>query len=240
MKLIAALLAATLAAHTALGAQPPEETTDVDEATTSEEAAPLDPELLDRAIAAAEVSPYVVYDSGLRPDGERTESDLSYESRVLGAFRVTQGVQGPLDGRWHVSGSDGVAIYTLQLTDPGGGEQRIEGAFRNLKSGGVGSSGFIDTVRRDGDAVIFSFKEGIRDTPVELRLREEPNGVWVGEAQSGGIAQGVIANRGQGLETAAMAVPEWRAPPPPRAKAKAKSKSKSKARPKAKSRNKRR
>jgi len=224
--IITALVCVSLAAPLAL-AQPPD-----DEAFVGPDDAALDNLLNPPGGKIA-----VVTDANLRPDGTRTDTDMSYETRVLGAFRTTQGSQGPLDGRWHVSGPDGAILYTLQLTDPGAGEPRIEGAWRNVKLSGLGASGFVETVRREGDDVVFAFREGPTEVPAEIRLRLEPNGVWTGLAVQGDLRQGVTANRGQGLETASMAVPEWRAPPPPpRAKAKAKSKSKSKA----KSKNRRR
>ena len=215
MKIIVPILAAALAAQAALAQPPNDETTDVDETTSAEDASPLNP-------AQGKVA--FVTDRDLRPDGDRSEPDALYESRVLGAFRGVQGAQGPLDGPWHILGSDGVALYTLQLTDPGAGETRIEGAWRNLKVTGPGASGFIETVRREGGDVVMTFRDGPREVLTELRLRPSENGGWTGETVAGETRLGVIANRAQGLETASMAVPVFKNPPPPKAKAKAKRK----------------
>jgi hypothetical protein len=175
---------------------------------------------------------YTVEDPQLRPDGPRTQEDIAYESRVLGAYRNQQG-QGLLDGSWHVQGRDGKVIYTLQLHDPGAGEARIEGAWSNPNI--EGADGFIDAIWREGAEVVFSFRDGpAADTLVQLRLIQGENGVWSGEQVRNGVRSGIIANRAQGLETAAMAVPAYVQPrpaaPPPKAKAQPKTKLKSKSR----------
>lgn len=268
MRILVAVLASTLAAHAAF-AQPPEETTDVDETTSAVEAAPLAPKEGEIAVeAAAEAadaaadapvpafampSPATVMTTGrpsfltdreLAIQGEPTASDRSYETRVLGAFRAVQGAQGPLDGRWHVLGPDGAVLYTLQLTDPGAGDWRIEGAWRNPRAKGAAASGFIDGIARENEDLVLSFQEAGVDQRTQVRLRPAANGGYVGETVVGGQRTGVTVNRAQGLETASLAVPVWTQPAPPRAKAtpqrsakaKAKSKSKSKAKSKSKSR----
>lgn len=228
MRVIVPIIAAALAAQAAF-AQPPETAEDGDSGLVETSGGPAAP-------TADEAKAAFVTDPDLRPDGPRTETDLAYENRVLGAFRVTQGGQGPLDGGWHVLGADGVALYTLQLTDPGAGEARIEGAWRNLAIDGPGDSGLIDSVGREGGDIVLGFRDGPDETPTQFRLRLEANGTWTGETVAGERRTGVIASRAQGLETAAMAVPEWRAPPPPKAKAKPKPKRKAKSRSKSKRR----
>lgn len=269
MRILVAVLASTLAAHAAF-AQPPEETTDVDETTTAVEAAPLAPKQGEIAVEAATEaadaaadapvpppvampSPATVVTTGrpsfltdreLAIQGEPTASDRSYETRVLGAFRAVQGAQGPLDGRWHVLGPEGAVLYTLQLTDPGAGDWRIEGAWRNPRAKGAAASGFIDGIARENEDLVLSFQEAGVDQRTQVRLRPAANGGYVGETVVGGQRTGVTANRAQGLETASLAVPVWTQPAPQRAKAtpqrstkaKAKSKSKSKAKSKSKSR----
>lgn len=243
MKLAAAVLAALLAGHVAL-AQPPEDSTDVDDTTTAAEAAPLAPAQGAQAVEAAG-APAFLTDSAIRLDGSPTASDRSYETRVLGAFRNTQGAQGPLDGAWRVSGTDGALLYTLQLTDPGAGEARIEGAWRNPRQTGPAASGFIDWVTRDNEDLVLVFREAADAGPTQVRMRSTLTGGWVGETLIGEHRTGVTVNRNQGLETASMSVPAYVPPAPPRAKAqptrksKAKVKSKSKAKGKPKARRKR-
>lgn len=220
MKLIVPILALALVAPVAF-AQPPEDDAAADPFADVIAKGASAPTAADGKVA-------FVTDPEVRLDGPRTETDASYENRVLGAYRVTQGGQGSLDGSWHVLGSDGIALYTLQITDPGAGEGRIEGAWRNLKVTGPGGSGFIEEVRREGDEVIFAFHDGPDALPAQLRLKPQPNGGWSGMTVIGETQLGVLANRAQGLETASMAVPEWRNPPPPRVKAKPKRKAKAK------------
>lgn len=277
VRILIAVLASTLAAHVAF-AQPPEETTDVDETTTAAEAAPLAPKegeiAVEAAAEAAESSPDApapsaatlpvpaapaidvattgrpsfLTDPSLAIQGAPTASDLSYETRVLGAFRAVQGAQGALDGRWHVVGHDGAVLYALQITDPGAGDWRIEGAWRNPQGKGATASGFIDGIARENDDLVLSFQEAGAEQRTQLRLRPIATGGFVGETVIGAQRTGVTINRAEGVETASLAVPVWTQPAPPRAKAaptsrakaKVKSKSKAKARAKSKSKRKRR
>jgi hypothetical protein len=153
---------------------------------------------------------------------------------VLGAFRNTQGSQGPLDGAWRVSAIDGTALYTLQLTDPGAGEARVEGAWRNPRQSGPSASGFIDWVTREDEDLVLVFRESADAGPTQVRLRPSLSGSWAGEALNGEHRTAIMVNRPQGLETASMTVPAYTPPAPPKPKAQAVRKSKAKAKPKSK------
>ena len=190
----------------------------------------------DAAAATIETSarPAFLRDPDLTIQGEPTAADLSYETRVLGAFGAVQGSQGPLDGGWQVLGSDGAVLYTLQLTDPGAGDARIEGAWRNPRDSGAAASGFIDSISRENEDLVLSFREADAEHPTQVRLRPAANGGYVGETVLGAQRTRVTINRAEGIERASMAVPAWTQPAPPPVKAKAKPKPKSKAKTKTK------
>ena len=150
------------------------------------------------------------------------ERDAAYQNRLLSAFRSAQGRQGPLDGRWTVADTAGSVLYVLQFADPGAGESRIEGAWRDPKRAGPKGSGFIDAVARDGEFTVVRFVATDPEQTMEVRLRPAEGGGWVGETVGRGGVQVVVMRRAAGVETAAFAAPQL-APEPvaPRPKAKA-------------------
>lgn len=157
-------------------------------------------------------------DSNVAPDGPLRDSDRSYQNKVLGNFNASQGRQGPYDGRWTVSGSAG-DMFILQLTDPGEGG-KIEGAWRDVRRVGGGRSGLIDSITRDGDAVIVNFVEQSGGQPVEVRLRSPQPGGFLGEASTPeGGRQSIVMHRAASVEQQAALAPRVYQPPPPRASA---------------------
>lgn len=163
-------------------------------------------------------APAFVTDRSVNPDGPLHDRDATYQTRLLNAFQSSQGQQGPLDGRWSVANAQGAELFVLQFADPGAGESRIEGAWRNPRRSGQKGSGFIDAVTRDGDFLLVRFFEGDPDQATEVRLQPAEGGNWVGEA----AGQPVLMRRTAGVETAALAAPQLAPEPrPPVAKAKA-------------------
>jgi hypothetical protein len=163
---------------------------------------------------SAEPRPVFIDDRGATPDAPPTAGDLAYQNRVLGVFRAAQGRQGALDGRWRVN-ADGVDVYILQFADPGAGESRIEGAWRNVRrEGGLDASGFIDQVSRENDEVVVRFTDAARRT-AEIRLRTTPDGDGVGRIHWPQGGANVVMTRDVSVETAAFAVPAYAPPPPP-------------------------
>jgi hypothetical protein len=176
--------------------------------TTSLYAAPVTPP------PTAQPRPVFIDDRGATPDAPPTAGDLAYQNRVLGVFHAEQGRQGALDGRWRVN-ADGVDVYILQLADPGAGESRIEGAWRNVRrEGGLDASGFIDQVSREGDEVVVRFTDAARRA-AEIRLRNSPDGRWAGRILWPQGGANVVMTRDVSVETAAFAVPAYTPPPPP-------------------------
>ena len=159
------------------------------------------------------VGPTFLNDLGSRPDGPPTDSDTLYETRILGAFRAAQGAQGPLDGRWVVAKAGGGVLYTLQFADPGGGE--VEGAWRDMKASGKGSTGFIDAVQRGGADTVVRFKPEGSAQGAEVRLHPSADGGWVGEAITAAGKIPVVMTRDKSIELAALGVPSYIPPPAP-------------------------
>lgn len=190
------------------------------------QAAPAEPEEAPRpgvvvtapATSPTATAPTFIHDRNSRPDGPPTESDILYETRVLGAFRTAQDAQGPLDGRWLVAKPGGEVIYALQLADPGAGDERIEGAWRNVKLAGLGGSGFIEEVRRQDGELVIRFRQATTSAPDEVRVRPTPEGGWRGLATNADGLFSVVMSRDQGIELAARAVPAYVQPAPAPAK----------------------
>jgi hypothetical protein len=162
---------------------------------------------------ASGAGPTFLNDLGSRPDGPPTESDTLYETRILGAFRAAQGSQGPLDGRWVVAKAGGGVLYTLQFADPGGRE--VEGAWRDMKVSGKGSTGFIDAVQRDSTDTVVRFKPDGSAQGAEVRLHPSADGAWVGEAITAAGKIPVVMTRDKSIELAALGVPAYIPPPAP-------------------------
>lgn len=169
-------------------------------------------------VEAAPVRAPNLADPVLAPDGPLTPADVSYQNRILSNFQQAQGRLGPLDGRWTVTGPAG-DLYALQLNDPGAGESRMEGAWRDLRRGRIG---LVESISREGDAVVLRFVEDDAHHPVEVRLRAAMGRGWVGEAvtpDAGSLA--IVMQRAPGIELAASQAPYVAPPPrPPKAKAK--------------------
>lgn len=129
------------------------------------------------------------------PQGSYVPAERIYEMRVKGSIVAAQGLQGPLDGGWKVSGPDGSTLYTLQIVDPAGGYGPVEGAWRDVRrSGAVGSTGLIDSVERSGADLVVRFSP--RGGPSTV-LSLSPAGAtrWSGNLHEAGVDQTVIADR---------------------------------------------
>jgi len=126
------------------------------------------------------------------PDGGPTKAQV-YELRVKGSVAAAQNLQGPLDGGWKITGADGAQLYALQIVDKAGGAGELEGAWRDVRRPGtVGSTGLIEDLRREGEAIIarFSPKGGQSST---LTLRPAGYERWSGELAENGASVAVIA-----------------------------------------------
>jgi len=124
--------------------------------------------------------------------GELTKAQI-YELRVKGSIAAAQNLQGPLDGGWRIVGDDGGQLYALQIVDKAGGYGELEGAWRDVRRpGAVGSTGLIDDLRREGDAVVARFSPKGGQSSI-LTLRPSGDTRWLGQLAENGATRPVSA-----------------------------------------------
>jgi hypothetical protein len=183
--------------------------------------------------------PVMIHETGLSPDGPPDLSQQTYESRVRGSIAAAQGLQGPLDGAWSLTDAAGTKLYAFQMVDPGGG-YGLEGAWRDVRRGGIGDVGVIDSVQRSGDALTVRFVPREGAAPVTAQLNQTSPGRWSGALTEGSGSADVTLVR-DGPQAASYAAGSGvgyaprpydstvRAAPRPTAKAKATASKKKKA-----------
>lgn len=138
------------------------------------------------------VLPIPAPEASAAPDGGPTKAQV-YELRVKGSVAAAQNLQGPLDGGWKIAGPDGTQLYALQIVDKAGGSGELEGAWRDVRRPGtVGSTGLIEDLRREGEAIVarFSPRGGQSST---LTLRPAGYERWSGELAENGASVSVVA-----------------------------------------------
>ncbi|MET0337871.1 MAG: hypothetical protein ABW063_08915 [Caulobacter sp.] len=115
-----------------------------------------------------------------------------YDARVQGRIGAAQSQRGRLDGGWILSDQTGVRLYALQFsqtTDSG-----LEGAWRDLRRGGVSTLGVMDELTEAGGEVIAILPGKDPATPTRLVLRPNTEG-WAGEIREDGSVRAVMARR---------------------------------------------
>ncbi len=136
------------------------------------------------------------------PSEPPPSSDI--DETIKAAYASAEKAQGPLDGRWRLSGGDGVALFDFVLADTGGtpaskaatDAATIEGAWRDLRrEGGVGGSGVIESVTHVADRVEIRFHQADPASPTVLTLRAGAEGVWSGDMVEGGVRRPVVMSR---------------------------------------------
>ncbi|HVY32920.1 MAG TPA: hypothetical protein VG960_00740 [Caulobacteraceae bacterium] len=116
-----------------------------------------------------------------------------YESGVRSTFQAREARQGPLDGRWVLTGADGKSLYMIQLADPGPGRGPVEGAWRDLeRQGAVGASGFLASAERLGQELVLKFDE---DAPCVVTLTLGADGRWSGALRTAAANRPVTMSR---------------------------------------------
>ena len=129
------------------------------------------------------------------PQGSYVPMAEAYDLRIKGSIVAAQGLQGPLDGNWTISGADGTTLYALQIVDKVGGYDGLEGAWRDTRRiGAVGSTGLIDFVERsyNGFQARFSPRPGQLAT---LDLTPRGDGTWAGRLAENGLQTPIVARR---------------------------------------------
>jgi hypothetical protein len=121
---------------------------------------------------------------------------LGYDSRIRASSDAAEGLQGPLDGAWIVTGADGRDLIVLQLVDPGDGSGRLEGAWRDLITpDGVEPVGLIDSLDRGVLDLVIRFRPRGAGGVV-LQMRPDAKGDWSGQMFDNGQATPITMRRG--------------------------------------------
>lgn len=121
-----------------------------------------------------------------------TEVGPLYDARVQGRIGAAQSQRGRLDGGWILSDQTGAPLYALQFSQTA--QNGLEGAWRDLRRGGVSTLGVMDEVTEAGKGVTALLPGKDPAVPAKLTLRPVADG-WSGELRDGGVAQSVTAKR---------------------------------------------
>lgn len=109
-------------------------------------------------------------------------------ARIAASFDAAERLQGPLDGSWTLVNGAGRPLYAFQLVDSAGGDEPLEGVWRDLRRPPIpGDIEMIDSVTRKSGSLTLRFGAGPTAT---VRLRQGAGGVWSGVLRDG---SGVIA-----------------------------------------------
>ena len=171
------------------------QTTDEEEATAPSSRPPAHKPTLLPIPVPESPAPSIAAGEHLVPQGGYMPAEQIYEMRVKGSIVAAQGLQGPLDGGWKVTGPDGSTLYTLQIVDPAGGYGPVEGAWRDVRRpGSVGSTGLIETVDQTGQNLVVRFSPR-PDQSAVLTLSPVGATRWSGSLYEEGASRTVIADR---------------------------------------------
>lgn len=142
---------------------------------------------------ARDGAPVQIDQIGRTPDNPPTASDRSYEARMRASFAASQGMQGPLDGRWVIRAGS-TELYELQLVDKSSG--LLEGAWRDpRRKGAADASGFLDDVQRYGTQLTVRIQARPGVDPVRIVLEAGGNGDWSGQLTEAGDRRPVTMKR---------------------------------------------
>jgi hypothetical protein len=123
--------------------------------------------------------------------GFPTREEADYESSVRTRALIEQSQRGALDGGWLVSGTDGAALFALQLVDEGYGT--LDGAWRDASATPASRSGFFAFASRYGGPLVLRFMERPGQPLTSLTLTPAPGGRgWTGELERGGTRRPVV------------------------------------------------
>ncbi len=137
-------------------------------------------------------SPVHIDEIDATPEGFPTASEVAYEQRLRSSFASAQGLQGPLDGSWIVSGDGSGDLYSLQLVERSNG--LLEGAWRDLqRPGAMDASGFIDDIQRNGGQLTLRFVN--RGEMASANLVAGVDGAWTGEMIRGREKKSITLRR---------------------------------------------
>jgi len=125
--------------------------------------------------------------------GQGKQAQQLWEARLHAAYDDAEARQGPLDGRWQLTGADGDPLFVLVFSDTGGSD--IVGAWRDMRrTPREQDSGFLTAGARTLDGVDVRFTEPGQAETV-LQLRPTADGRWGGEMTESGAVKSVVLSR---------------------------------------------
>jgi hypothetical protein len=125
-------------------------------------------------------------------------SDSAIDERIRESAVAAEGLQGPLDGGWTLVTASGQAIYAFQFVDKPGGEEPLQGVWRDLRRPSApGDIGVVDTMTRGAQSLTLAFVAKAGAAPVTISLQSGADGGWSGELREAGAATRVSLRRGE-------------------------------------------
>jgi hypothetical protein len=118
--------------------------------------------------------------------------DKVFEQRMRDSTAAAQALQGPLDGRWTVTDTQGHTLYLLQIVDPAQASAPLTAAWSDPRTGALGG---VDAISRVGDHLRLVFAPDPDSAPLHLSLRHLKGEVWSGWAASQGRERPVRLKR---------------------------------------------
>ena len=141
-------------------------------------------------------TPVKVEDYQRSYEGPKDSVEAYYDAGVRGAFQAEQALHGGLDGMWILSAADGSPLLSLVISDPGEGQGRLGGAWRDLaRPHDPAASGLIDDMVREGRTVIVHIRLRENAPAATLRLTQAGDGRWRGQLQDAVAARAVVMER---------------------------------------------
>jgi len=126
--------------------------------------------------------------------GQGAEAQQAWDARLHAAYDNAEARQGPLDGRWRLTGADGDELFVFVLSDTGA--PNLVGAWRDLRrGGGADGSGYLNIAGRTADGIGLRFTEPGANAETVIDLRPTADGRWGGEMNESGAVRSVIMTR---------------------------------------------
>ncbi|HXQ15220.1 MAG TPA: hypothetical protein VN814_11420 [Caulobacteraceae bacterium] len=119
------------------------------------------------------------------------------DERVSESFNAAQSFQGPLDGSWTLVSATGQALLAFQLVDKPGGQEPVEGVWRDLRHPVVpGDIEFVNGVIRGPGTLSINLNPTPQSPAVTISLHVDSTGGWSGVMHENGADAPVKLRRG--------------------------------------------
>jgi hypothetical protein len=114
-------------------------------------------------------------------------SDTAVDDRLRASAEAAQSLQGPLDGGWTLVSLAGAPIYAFQIVDTPGGDDPLEGVWRDLRRPMTpGDIGPVDVLQRGAGSLTLRFTPIAGRPATTVTLTSAADGAWTGELSEEG------------------------------------------------------